>query len=338
MEENEEVMRFDDKKWAKIKTPIKVDVYEDLLIKSSYDQNKTEFLVKGFREGFDIGYEGPLIRQNTSNNLPLKGLGTKTDLWNKVMKEVGLGRVVRPYKRDQLPFENFIQSPIGLVPKAGGQTRLIFHLSYDFKNTGNKSLNGCTPQHKTKVHYHDLDYAIQACLDLLRDSGVNSAVIFFGKTDLKSAFRILCIRPGQRQWLLMKAEDPETGETFFFVDKCLPFGASISCVLFQEFSDSLKHMVEFMINRNRTKPVTNYLDDFLFIALMKRVCDDMLRKFIHLCDLINCPIAADKTEWSSVSMVFLGILLDGRHHYLIIPEDKRLKALTLLREMVQRKR
>ena len=109
----------------------------------------------------------------------------------------------------------------------------------------------------------------------------------------------------------MKAEDPETGATFFFVDKCLPFGASINCALFQEFLDSLKHLVEFMINRNRTKPVTNYLDDFLFIALMKRVCDDMLRKFIHLCDLINCPIAADKTEWSLVSMVFLGILLDG---------------------------
>ena len=48
---------------------------------------------------------------------------------------------------ETIPFENFIQSPIGLVPKAGSdQTRLIFHLSYDFKSEGFKSVNAHTPK------------------------------------------------------------------------------------------------------------------------------------------------------------------------------------------------
>ena len=45
------------------------------------------------------------------------------------MKEVELGRFAGPY--DEPPFEHFVQSPIGLVPKDKGlKTRLIFHLSY----------------------------------------------------------------------------------------------------------------------------------------------------------------------------------------------------------------
>ena len=46
------------------------------------------------------------------------------------MKEVEAKRVAGLY--DKIPFENYIQSPVGLVPKAGGKTRMIFHLSYNF--------------------------------------------------------------------------------------------------------------------------------------------------------------------------------------------------------------
>ena len=41
-------------------TPLKVDVLEKLLIQSEYDKEETKFLVNGFKEGFDIGYKGPI--------------------------------------------------------------------------------------------------------------------------------------------------------------------------------------------------------------------------------------------------------------------------------------
>ena len=193
--------------WESITTLIKVDVYETLLWTAGYDAEKSRKLVTGFREGFDIGYEGPETRRDFSQNIPLRGIGTKVDLWNKVMKEVKLGRFAGPFKLEDLPFDNFIQSPIGLVPKAGGQTRLIFHLSYDFNSEEGycQSLNASTPKDKCHVKYNDLDHAIQICLDLLKECGVEDAIIFFRKSDLKSAFRILPILPRQRKWLLMKA-------------------------------------------------------------------------------------------------------------------------------------
>ena len=74
----------------------------------NYDTDKTEFLCKGFAEGFDIGYEGPMERQSLSDNIPLR-LGTKTQLWNKLMKEVKLKRVTGPF--DTVPFKKFHSIP-----------------------------------------------------------------------------------------------------------------------------------------------------------------------------------------------------------------------------------
>ena len=46
--------------------PINADRLEELLILSNYDVSKREALVKGFREGFNIGYNGPELRQDTA--------------------------------------------------------------------------------------------------------------------------------------------------------------------------------------------------------------------------------------------------------------------------------
>ena len=125
-------------------TPLNVDLFEQLLTDEQYNEEEAQFLINGFREGFDIGYTGPMIRKSLSENIPLT-VGTKEDLWCKIMKEVKLGRVADPFKT--IPYEHFIQSPIGLVPKAGGKTRMIFHLSFNFSDREeDKSLNGWTPR------------------------------------------------------------------------------------------------------------------------------------------------------------------------------------------------
>ena len=105
------------------------------------------------------------------------------------MKEVKLKRFAGQFK--DIPFEQYIQSPIGLVPKAGGQqTRLIFHLSHDFAED-RKSVNFHIPHHICSVKYKDLDDAIRKSLKLIAQAPTGQAIIWYGKTDMKSAFRIL---------------------------------------------------------------------------------------------------------------------------------------------------
>ena len=110
------------------------------------------------------------------------------------MKEVQLGRYAGPF--DEIPYDNYMQSPIGLVPKAGNKTRLIFHLSYNFSET-NTSLNANTPPELCSVKYRDLDHAILTCLKLMAGYP-NRGPLHFAKTDAQSAFRVLPIKVSQR--------------------------------------------------------------------------------------------------------------------------------------------
>ena len=118
-----------------MKTPVDHVKLKQLLVESNYDKQKTSYLVKGFKHGFSLGYKGSNEVKLRSPNLKLT-VGSTTKLWNKVMKEVLAGRYAGPYS--EIPFETYIQSPIGLIPKdKGTQTRLIFHLSYP-RNTKTK--------------------------------------------------------------------------------------------------------------------------------------------------------------------------------------------------------
>ena len=134
----------------------------------------------------------------------------------------------------------------------------------------------------------------------------------------------------------MKAVDPKTGKVMYFIDKCLPFGARISCSHFQWFSNSLKHLVVHCTGVHRA--ITNYLDDYLFLAATLWQCNELVTAFLMVCGKINFPVAFDKTCWGTLQLVFLGILLDGRCFRLCLPEEKRIKALHLLQRIVSKKK
>ena len=178
-------------------------MFKRLLEESLYDPQKIEHLVVGFTHGFDMGYRGPTARQDTADNIPIR-VGSTTDMWNKIMKEVQLGRYAGPFKN--IPYKNYVQSPIGLVPKANNKTRLIFHLSYDFPEF--KSVNFYMLDEICMVQYKDLNHAIQTCLHmrlLWPGSQGSSQGVCFAKTDIICAFRILPSSPGQCYLFILKA-------------------------------------------------------------------------------------------------------------------------------------
>ena len=135
------------------------------------------------------------------------------------------------------------------------------------------------------------------------------------------------------------AKDPVTNGRMYFVDLCLPFGASISCVIFQEFSDAVKFITDYKLNLQLTYPpaITNYLDDFLFIAITLGLCNKAVEIFLEICQEIGCPVSMNKTEWATQFLIFLGILLNGRDLLLSIPIDKKTKAVNLLNWAIDKK-
>ena len=309
---------------SQVVTPIDVDRFKELLNQSGYDREKTEFLVQGLTHGFDLCYKGNRQVKIDSPNLPFR-IGDKFDMWEKIMKEVTLGRYAGPFEAP--PFEHYIQSPIGLVPKDNGtKTRLIFHLSYP-RNKGT-SVNSNTPYENCRVNYKDFDHAIRRCLEELQ-----FGACYLAKSDLVSAFRILCIRKEDWPLLVMKAYHPVSKKLYYFVDKCLPFGHSISCSLFQKMSDGM----EWIMRHQSKKESINYLDDFLFAAVLKTECNRQVKIFIQMCNDIRFPYSESKTEWATPQIVFLGLLIDAEQRLVCIPLSKIDRALELIDTLLSRK-
>ena len=319
----EEVLEGMNLNLTDIVTPVKAEKLRSLLLETGYDQGKIEFLYKGFKEGFCLHYAGPLESgQRTAPNLKLR-IGSPVELWNKVMKEVQLGRYAGPF--EEPPFKDFVQSPIGLVPKDKGlKTRLIFNLSYP--KTGN-SVNSGIPKEVCRVKYPHFEEAVKLCIH----EGVNCSV---AKSDMSSAFRHVPMRKDQWHLLVMKATHPVSKKTYYFVDKYLPFGSSISCAIFQSVSDAIAHIVQQKVK----KANVNYLDDFLFAAAMKWFCDQQVQRFLDVCKDINFPVALEKTFWGTGVLVFLGLLLDTQRQLVCIPPDKISKALTLIDQFLNNKK
>ena len=111
------ILYFENFDLTNLVTPVKADVFKQLLESTGYPMDKTDEVITGFKEGFRLGYEGQRTNiRRKAPNLQLR-VGDEIELWNKVMKEVQKGRYAGPFEK--VPYKDFVQSLIGLVPKDG---------------------------------------------------------------------------------------------------------------------------------------------------------------------------------------------------------------------------
>ncbi len=269
-------------------TPVNPDSFKRHLM--GYDPVEKEFVLRGFRDGFKLHFQGNRKQQIKSDNMPLT-LQRPEVVWEKIMKEVNAGRVVGPFSKP--PFEHYICSPLGLVPKAGqeGQFRLIFNLSKE----NPISVNGEMPQRYKVTFYQDFDLAVE----IVQQIGPAAKL---GKADLAAAFRQTLIVPEDWPLLVFKAVNPHTQQTCYFFVKCLPFGSGESCQIYQRISNALA----WVTTRYTQKALVNYIDDFLFTDRATEFCDAQIRVFLDICADVGFPVSDDKTEWSEEFKVFLG--------------------------------
>ena len=187
-----------------------------------YCEYRRRFLYLGLMHGFKLHYRGPRISKCFNNHK--SALNRPNEVENKLQNEVQKGHIEGPFYLP--PFDPFIISPIGLVPKKEtGKFRMIHDLSYP-KNEGT-SVNAFIPRSYCTVQYEDFDVVA----DLIVKNGPGC---FVGKIDIESAFRIIPIHPSD-YWLL----GMKYGDKIYF-DKRLPMGASISCSTFEELSRSIQ--------------------------------------------------------------------------------------------------
>ncbi|MEW8548012.1 MAG: reverse transcriptase domain-containing protein [Candidatus Thiodiazotropha sp.] len=295
-------------------TPVKWEMLRRWLI--GYPKDKADFLISGFKQGFKLGYEGPRCYQTSPN---LKSALDKPDIvFDKITSELQAGRISGPHQSK--PFENFKVSPLGIVPKKNpGEYRLIHHLSFP-RNSG-RSVNENIPDTFATVSYAGIQEAISQNKQLGRGC-------YMSKTDIRSAFRICPIYPGDQELLGFEWE----GQLYY--DRCLPFGARSSCQIFERLSSALEWIA---LHKLGCQAVVYILDDFLFINKTEAGCSRDLKAFLTMCGTIGIPIAEEKTCAPNTSMTFVGISLCSVRMEASLPTDKLQKCRALLHEFCSKK-
>lgn len=113
----------------------------------------------------------------------------------------------------------------------------------------------------------------------------------------------------------------------YYYDKCVPFGTSSSCHLFEASSTALEWIA---LHKLGCAAVVHILDDFLFINSSEESCTKDLNAFLAMCHDIGIPVAFDKTFPASTSMTFGGISLCSIRLIASLPLDKLWKCKELL--------
>ena len=189
-----------------------------------------------------------------------------------------------------------------------------------------QSVNSETPKEKCHVKYCEFDKAVKHCIE----EGIGCSI---ARSDVSLVFRNLGILLKHWKFLLMKARSPLDGKWYYFVDRCLLFGASISCAHFQAVSNA----IAFLVKTITSKKITNYLDDFLFAALLRLLCNDQVRACIWICEEINMPVNKEKTFWGTTRLTFLGLLLDTGKQLVCLPVKKVEHAKLLIEQVIDKK-
>lgn len=288
-------------------TPINVPVLVEKLraYPNVADRN---LLSEGFLYGFSLGYNGPRVPRE-SRCLPSASCNPE-NTWRKLNKEISLGRIAGPFSKR--PLATLQCSPIGLIKKnQPGEYRLITHLSFP----PGGSINDGIPRDLSNVSYTSFDEAVR----MVQAKGKGALL---AKRDIKSAFRLLPIYPADFDLLGFRFQG------YYFVDKCLPMGASISCSLFEKFSTYLEYQAKELAGSDA---ICHYLDDFLFCSVPHTdECHHMLGSFDGMCDEIGVPRSEEKSVNWCTCLVFLGLELDTIDQCVRVPREKTIKLLSIL--------
>ena len=146
------------------------------------------------------------------------------------------------------------------------------------------------------------------------------------KVDIESAFRIIPVSPADRPLLGFQWKGQ------YVMDAVLPMGCRSSPAIFERFSTALEWAA---LNKLGVTAMVHGLDGFLLLAHTATKCQRDLTSFITLCHNLAVPLAHNKTVGPSSSITFLGITLDALRMEARLPEDKLVKARSLLLAFIQ---
>ena len=294
---------------SRIATPARQQTWKSML--SSFpDQRLATYLLRGFSQGFRIGFaRGSHLRASRRNLISASEHPTIVN--DYITAERMAGRIVGPANPAQLTHT----SPIGVIPKKhSDKWRIIVDLSAP----AGQSVNDGIAKELCSIQYSGIDEAIS----MIQRNGRGCAL---AKLDLKSAYRSIPVHPEDRHLLGLYWDGQ------IYLEAALPFGLRSAPKIFSAAADALL----WCMAKEGVREAIHYLDDYLFVG--QDDCSTALAIAINTCDRLGIPIAQDKLEGPTTTLSFLGLQFDTVAGDLRLPEEKLGRLRQELSEWLTRK-
>ena len=292
-----------------ITTPLSLSAWAQHLT-SHPDQQFAHYILKGIAQGFRIGFSHTSHAcTRAPTNHP--SANEHPDIVNKHLQaEVAKGRLVGPLDPSQFPAVQI--SSLGVVPKKHSINK--WRLILDLSHPKGSSVNDGIARSFCSLSYMSIDDVVQQVLHHGRGT-------MLAKIDIESAFRNIPVHAHDRHLLGMSWNGR------LFVDTVLPFGLRSAPKIFNCIADALQWIALHV----GVSYLDHFLDDYITCgAPNSEECQSNLDKLIQLCKILNIPLAMDKLDGPTTSLVFLGIVIDTNKLELRLPLEKLHRLQSML--------
>ena len=294
---------------GQIVTPLRFDQWNRELV-SHPDRTFSNYILRGIKEGFHIGFNRASPLGRTARNIP----SPRPEIISEYLgREVSLGRMDRVPPGQQVHL-----SPLGIIPKKNkpGKWRLIVDLS----SPEGESVNDGIDKNLSSLHYTSVDHL--AALILATGRGA-----WLVKADIKEAYRAVPVHP-EDQPLLGVSWNGTT-----YMDKVLPFGLRSAPKIFTAVADA----IQWVLTRHGIPRSLHYLDDYIIVTRDRKEAELQKSTLQTVFDNLGVPLELSKLEGPSTCMTFLGIEVDSGSLQIRLPPEKLERLAEELRAASGRK-
>ena len=200
-------------------------------------------------------------------------------------------------------------SGLGTVPKSDGTRRLIMHLSAPPAT----SVNDCISREEFSLSYITIDDAAK----LVAKHGRGALMT---KVDLRSAFRLIPVRPGDRRLLSC------FWKSHYYVDLALPFGLRSAPAIFNRLADAVQYILQHNYD---IVDLLHYLDDYFTVnsassSPATSIAAIQKATILTVLDNLGIPVSDSpgKVVGPTTCLTLLGIQFDSIAWEMSLPEDK----------------
>ena len=298
-----------------ISTPLCLGAWKQHLVNHP-DQDFVRFIVKGMEEGFPIGVDPTASFMSAHRNMSSAAENPQV-IEDYLTKEVAAGNIFGPFSPSALPEVHI--NRFGVIPKKyqPGKWRLITDLSYP----EGSSVNDAIDPSLCSLTYTSVDVVAATAAALGKGA-------LLAKIDVKSAYRLVPVHPGQRKWLGMQWQGK------VYVDGMLPFGLRSAPKIFNAVADAL----EWCVAKQGIRHIYHYLDDFIVLGSPGTAeCGASLSILQRVCQELGVPLAPEKQDGPAAVLTFLGIEIDTIRQELRLPAEKLQRLLQMVDEWENQK-